>query len=193
MAAKSSIKPAARGEPVIKEVQAATLEELGRVGYRALRIEDVAARAGVHKTTIYRRWPEKADLVRETLQTTFDEAVTAPDTGSLRGDLLEIAHQVIALASSDYGQALIRMNMTEGATGELREIVESVRARKEGMRREILERARARGELRPEVDGELLMSTLVGSIHHSMFARGCAPASLNVEALVDLLVRGACV
>jgi AcrR family transcriptional regulator len=184
-------KTAARGEPIVKDVLAATLEELGRVGYRALRIEDVAARANVHKTTIYRRWPEKADLVRETLQTMFDERTSAPDTGSLRGDLLEIGNQVLTLASSGYGQALIRMAMTEGASGDLREIVDSVRSRKDAMRRKILDRARARGELRPEVDGELLMTTLVGSIHHSIFAMGCAPSAIDVTALVELLVFGA--
>lgn len=192
MAAHSTrSKTAVRGEPIVKDVLAATLEELGRVGYRALRIEDVAARANVHKTTIYRRWPEKADLVRETLQTMFDERISAPDTGSLRGDLLEIAQQVLTLASSGYGQALLRMAMTEGTSGDLREIVDSVRQSKEAMRRKIVDRARARGELRPDVDGELLMTTLVGSIHHSLFAMGCAPRAIDVTALVDLLIRGA--
>ena len=43
----------------------ATLEELALVGYGALRVEDVAARAAVNKTTVYRRWPEKVALVRD--------------------------------------------------------------------------------------------------------------------------------
>ena len=186
-------KTAVRGEPIVRDVLAATLDELGRVGYRAMRIEDVAARANVHKTTIYRRWPEKVDLVRETLLRTFEDRFTAPDTGSLRGDLIAVAHQVVALTTSGYGQAMIRMAMTEGADPELRQIVDSVRASKETMRRQIVDHARARGELRWDVDAELLMSTLIGSLHHSVFALGCAPRQLAVEPLVDLLLRGALV
>ena len=56
-----------RGEPVVQRVLDATIAEMARVGYRALRIEDVAARAGVNKTTVYRRWPEKGALLREAL------------------------------------------------------------------------------------------------------------------------------
>ncbi len=184
-------KTAARGEPIVKDVLAATLEELGRVGYHALRIDDVAARANVHKTTIYRRWPEKVDLVRDTLLSTFEDSFTPPDTGSLRGDLLAIARQVLALSTTGYGQALIRLAMTERTNGDLRNIVDSLRSAKEATRRQILDRARARGELRPDVDGELLMSTMVGSIHHSIFSIGRAPRELALEPLVDLLLHGA--
>src|ERR1039458_6440692 len=106
-------KSAPRGEPVVKDVFLATIRELGRVGYRALRIEDVAARANVHKTTVYRRWPTKADLVHETLHATFKESMPIPNTGSLRGDLLVVADQMLGFSVSANGQALVRMLMAE--------------------------------------------------------------------------------
>ena len=58
------IRSRGRSARVVQEVLTATAEELGRSGYAALRIEDVAERAGVNKTTIYRRWPTKAALVK---------------------------------------------------------------------------------------------------------------------------------
>ena len=54
------------------------------LGYASLRVEDVAARAGVNKTTIYRRWPAKSDLVIAALDALRDQTQIDPDTGSLR-------------------------------------------------------------------------------------------------------------
>src|SRR5262249_40598485 len=75
-----------RSERVVRAVLAATTAELGRVGYAALRMEDVATTAGVNKTTVYRRWPTKADLVGAAMRGLGAPAQPAPDTGSLRGD-----------------------------------------------------------------------------------------------------------
>jgi AcrR family transcriptional regulator len=184
-------KVATRGEPVVKDVLSATLAELGHVGYHALRIEDVAVRANVHKTTIYRRWPTKEELVRECLHDAFTENLQMPDTGSLRGDLLVVATQLLEFFSSANGQALVRMMMSESAEGELRKIVDSLRDAKERAPRQMIERAIARGQLPDGFDGELLMTTLVGSLHHAVFARCLAPSQVHVGPLVDLLLYGA--
>lgn len=182
---------ASRGAPVVEGVLRATIEEIGRVGYRALRIEDVAARAGVHKTTIYRRFPTKPDLVQATIQSAFDENLILPDTGSLRGDLLVVARRALDFALSATGQAVVRMVMTESTEDEVRTIVDSVVDAKEVVPRRILESALARGELRTNVDGRLLITTIVGSLHHAVFALGRVPSERDVEALVDLLLYGA--
>src|SRR5262245_2839968 len=82
--------PLVRGEPVVRGILGAALTELARTGYGALRIEDVAARAGVNKTTVYRRWSTKEDLVRAALLSITNDRFTPPNTGSLRTDLLQI-------------------------------------------------------------------------------------------------------
>lgn len=61
-----------RAANVVHRVVSATADELSRVGYAALRVEDVAARSGVHKTTIYRRWPTKTELVAATIMMMID-------------------------------------------------------------------------------------------------------------------------
>ena len=64
-------------------VLAATHDLLAEGGYEALRVEDVAARAGVHKTTLYRRWRTREQLVLEAMLERAFEHISVPDTASL--------------------------------------------------------------------------------------------------------------
>jgi AcrR family transcriptional regulator len=185
------LKRTSRGEPVIKGVLDAAREELAKVGYRALRIEDVAARAKVHKTTIYRRWPTKVELVHETLLSMFEENFSVPNTGTLRGDFLALAKLMLAFLATTSGQCLVRLMMTEGNERELQRIVESLRSVKEAPPRQIVAAAMARGELREGVSPDVLMCGLAGAMHHRIFALGVPPGEVEVEPIIDLLLYGA--
>src|SRR5450432_744304 len=83
---------APRGRPRSAEadraILAATLELLAERGLDAMSIEEVAARAGVGKTTIYRRWPSKGLLALDAFVISFRAEQPLPDTGTLRGDLV---------------------------------------------------------------------------------------------------------
>src|SRR5205085_4108016 len=83
---RTGIRVGGRSARVVAAVLQTTLEVLGQAGYNGLRIEDVALQAGVNKTTIYRRWPTRADLVIAAL-TTLAVPPTAIETGSLESDL----------------------------------------------------------------------------------------------------------
>ncbi len=179
-----------RGEPVVNEVLDATLAELSHVGYRALRIENVAARAGVHKTTIYRRWPEKVDLVEAALLRNFDDGFVAPDTGSLRADLFEVAKHMVQVSLGPTGKSLVRMVMAEHNEPDIARIVRALRRTKEKVPREIFARARVRGELREGVDGDLVIGMLAGTIHHMAFGLGCVPSAADLDAIVDVAAYG---
>ena len=74
----------------------ATADLLAEVGYEALTFEAVAQRAGVHKTTVYRRWPTKPDLVADAARERSVQLVEVPDTGTLLGDLTALARAVAA-------------------------------------------------------------------------------------------------
>ena len=102
----------------IQTILNATLEHLAFVGYRALRIEDIAIEAGVAKTTIYRRWPSKKELVQAAFESVTDSLVVK-DTGSLRGDLLALGREFLALASSTRGQSMLRICVAESADPQL--------------------------------------------------------------------------
>jgi AcrR family transcriptional regulator len=190
---KRRAKPRAlvRGEPVVRGVLEATLEELARAGYGALRIDDVAARAGVNKTTVYRRWPTKEELVRAALLSITSEWMTAPSTGALRTDLLEIGRQMIALGRSCEAQGLFRLFLAEGPDSELMTIARSMRQAHQAVPRSVIEAAEARGELAPGIDATMLFSAMVAPIKERLFMDREDVDEGFLVRLVDLLLYGA--
>jgi len=189
---RSPKKPAlVRGEPVVRGVLDATVEELAAVGYGALRIEDVAARAGVNKTTIYRRWPTKQDLVRAALQSVTVERVITPNTGSLRGDMLETGRHIASQMSSPGGRCFRRLLVTEERDPDLMAIAGSLREAFQAAPRPIIEAARARGELAQGIDALQLFPVLAGAVQHRLFLEHEDVDDGFLERLVDLLLVGA--
>ncbi len=180
-----------RGDAVVVKILGATREELAKVGYRALRVEDVAVRADVHKTTIYRRWPTKKDLVQDAMSSLVDEHHVVPDTGTLRGDLIEILRNLTQFMTSVAGQGVMRMVMAESAEPEVLQICDSIRASREEADRAFLDRAIARGELRGDVDRELLLGLLFGSVHHRLFIMNQRVDDLYLGRIVDFVLLGA--
>jgi AcrR family transcriptional regulator len=190
---KRKPKPRAlvRGEPVVRGVMEATLEELARTGYGALRIEDVAARARVNKTTVYRRWPTKEELVRAALLSITSDRIVEPNTGALRTDLLEMARGLAALMGSCEGQGLFRMILAAGPDSELMAIARSMKKGHDAVPRSVIEAAAARGELAPNVDVMLLFGLLAPAIHHRLMMEREDVDDGYLVRLVDLLLFGA--
>jgi AcrR family transcriptional regulator len=82
-----------RGEPRERAILSAVIDLLGEAGYEAMTMDAVAARAHASKTTIYRRWPGKSELVRAAVDAYIaGRVLRTADTGSLRGDLLSVLH-----------------------------------------------------------------------------------------------------
>lgn len=180
-----------RGEAIVHGVLAATLEELARAGFRALKIDDVALRAGVNKTTIYRRWPTKIELVRAAMASEADCKILPPDTGSLRADLLVIGRTFVDLASSPEGQSLMRMMVAEGSDPEVADLEKALRATFEGVPRSIVTSAVARGELAPGGDHMILLDAFIGAIHHRIFMMNEPVSDELLARLADILLLGA--
>jgi AcrR family transcriptional regulator len=176
---------------VVRGVLTAALEELGQVGYGALRIEDVAARAGVNKTTVYRRWPTKEDLVRSALLAMAVDKFVVPNTGSLRTDLLEIARRMVAMTRSCEGQSLFRAVLAEGPGSELMAIAKSLRKVHEAVPRSVIEAAQARGELAPDIDAMMLFDVLVAAINRRLFMDREDIDDAYLDRLLSLLLLGA--
>jgi AcrR family transcriptional regulator len=185
-------KPVIRGEAVVRRALNATLHELGGVGYAALKVENVATRARVNKTTIYRRWPTKEALVRAALLSIgkSHESLPVPNTGSVREDLLTVARRILVLARSPEGRVTMRMLAAESPRSELGRIAESVRKRHDATSLVILERARKRGELRANIDISLLFEAMRAACIQMILRTGGLTASF-VAKLIDLLLSGA--
>src|SRR5664280_783734 len=93
-------RPGGRSARVRAAVLEATLDQLAESGYDGLSFEAVAVRAGVHKTTLYRRWSDRTDLVLDAMLELSSQTVPVPDFGSVRADLLAIARGIAGNLSS---------------------------------------------------------------------------------------------
>lgn len=181
---------------MIRRVLDSTLQEIARVGYQGLRIEDVAARAKVNKTTIYRRWPTKKDLVRTALLKLVDSKFAGfealPDSGSLRGDMLAAAQYGIRALQMPDSESLLRISMTERADPEVIAIGKSIQAHRRILLRGIFDRAKARGEFSGDLDLMMLILDLLrGALIGKMFLERETPDEEWLKRVVDLLLYGA--
>ncbi len=168
------------------------LQQLAKVGFERLSIPEVADLAGVNKTSIYRRWPSKAELVRDALDAAMNHAEQAPDTGELRGDLVELARNVASFAQSPAGAAIVRIMHAEGGNSELRAL--GNRAYREASKLGpwvVLNRAQARGELNSDANFSLVLFTIAGAIMHRVFVEQRDVPDEFLEQLVDLVLFGA--
>jgi AcrR family transcriptional regulator len=171
----------------------ATLELLAEVGFERLTMEQVQRRAGVGKATIYRRWASKSELVKEAIQF-FSAELPVPDTGALRTDYAIVAAAVVAIAQDRNAALLMPRLLTEVSHDpELHaiftaQLVEPRRA----VVRTLFERAIARGEVRDDVDVELVTDMLVGPVLYRFMIEGddLRPAAERAPRVLDLLLSG---
>jgi AcrR family transcriptional regulator len=96
----------ARGQATTEALHRAVQELLEEVGYRALTIEGVAARSGVAKTSIYRRWPSKAEMVFDLILHSSAELPAMEDRGSLTGDIEALSARIVALVAGPLGRRI---------------------------------------------------------------------------------------
>lgn len=158
-------RPGGRSARVRADVLAATLDALAVVGYASLSLEDVATRAGVHKTTIYRHWPTKAELVTDALLDRSQRHIPVPDTGTLAGDLTALGRTLIRNLRSPDGRRTAKTLVAVAATSpEVAKQAAAFWAERVQAARIIVERAQVRGEIAADVDPTLVIETLLGPI-----------------------------
>ena len=168
----------------------ATLAVLDESGYGGLALEAVTRRAGTTKPAIYRRWPNRQQLVLSALGRRMG-APTAPDTGCTLCDLDECLKVFVAvfrrMPPGVIGPLFAECAGDRGLRGAfMTTLFDPPRAAV----RDTLERARARGDLRSDVDIELMLD-LLGSLIHYRVLFGHAPTSdAEIEGAVEALLGG---
>jgi AcrR family transcriptional regulator len=181
-----------RSEASHQAIIRATLELLVETGYRSLTMEGVRARAGVGKATIYRRWSSKEELVRDAVVFMHDD-LEAPDTGSLRGDYEGMASLVRSAAQRAGAATLMPRLLGDAANDpELHAIFyDNLVAPRRAQMRAILERAVARGEIRDDVDIELIIDLFAGPVVYRLLITGGDLSQLHaVDEQLDVLLYG---
>jgi AcrR family transcriptional regulator len=159
-------RPAGRGPMVCAAVLAATLTELAENGYTALTFDSVARRAGVHKTTVYRRWKDRESLVADAMIDLAATKVPFPDTGDIDTDLRRLARSFVTFLNSPTGKAVAAATLSDA--GRIPEIADAKRRFFEDRFRRaqpVISAAIARGELPSATDPAELVRTLVAPIY----------------------------
>jgi AcrR family transcriptional regulator len=179
----------ARADRAILEV---TLELIAEVGVHEFRTEDIAARAGVGKGAIYRRYRSKDELVTAAVGALVSEEIAVPDTGSTRADLVVLMQEAVGLYRGSRAGRLMR-NLV-GAIAQNPELARSVRdGFLAGRRRaltEVLLRGVERGDLRPDLDVELALDVLGGPLFYRLLVTGGPLDERLAEGVADLILRG---
>jgi AcrR family transcriptional regulator len=188
--------PVPRGRPRSQEadraILTATVELLAERGLTAMSIEEVAARAGVGKTTIYRRWPSKGLLALDAFVASFREQQPLPETGTLRGDLLAALHAwVRAVTQTPMGSMLTALIAEAQHDPELRgawrdRVIEPLRSQ----HRIMLDRAIARGEIPASVDREVVLDLFFGAAEHRLLLGHLPMTDDFITQVVDVILAG---
>lgn len=181
-----------RSERVVQQVLEATVAELAASGYRAFRMDQVSERAGVNKTTIYRRWASRRQLVAAAFEWMRQRVreVPLPDTGSLERDLVEAFRRRTSFGRGIEGRAWAQL-LAERREPEVSAIIGDAVAERSGGWYAMVTRAVARGELPAGTDPRLLLGML-GAVADSWPARtGGRLQGAELEAVVRTVIVGA--
>lgn len=185
-------RPGGRAKRVRQAVLAATTHLLDELGYDSVTYEGIANRAGVHKTTVYRRWPSKAELVAEAVGLHSDEHVPIPNTGSLTSDLAALAAAVAANITSVGGARRSKSIVAAAATSD--EVADAMRrfmTQRVALAEPIVTDAVDRGELPPGTDARTVIEALVGPIWYRLLLTGEPIDDAFLATLVRLVETGA--
>jgi AcrR family transcriptional regulator len=139
----------------------ATLELLAEVGFDVMSIEAIAARAGIGKTTIYRRYSSKAELVADAIESIREEMVI-PDTGNLHGDIDALIQNAAQITLSPIGRKTVAMIIGSAASNDRFARIywtKYLQPRRQAFAI-VIERAKARKEISIDLDSDLVFDTM---------------------------------
>lgn len=193
--ASAPARAARRGRPRDERcdvaITAAALALLRERGFPGVTVEAVAARAGVGKATIYRRWPSREALVADVLRSVTSELAVV-DTGDLRADLKRFARALARHLAEHLGGGLLPALVASAvADPEVRALLQRLAAERRTGPVALVRRAVARGELRPGTDPEVLVDLIAGPLFYRLLISGGSLSPRAVDRLVDTVLAGA--
>jgi AcrR family transcriptional regulator len=167
------VRTGGRSTRVREAVLSAVLQELNVNGYAALSVEAVASRAGVNKTTIYRRWPTLDDLLVDALTTWSEDAIPGVDTGSIETDLLTLGRELADQLNGGVGRQIVAVVLTAGLRSpQLREATRRYFDQQAVRATPVVTQAIDRGELPANTDTNALLTTFRAPLFYRMVTTG---------------------
>lgn len=170
----------------------ATLELLAEVGYERLSMDAIAARAGVGKTTIYRRYSSKEELVADAIESLREEIVI-PDTGSLWSDLDLIIESAAKTTLTPLGRQILALILSSASSSpQFAQVywTKYLLPRREGFR-VVIERAKERNEIQADIDSDLVFDLLSGvMLYAQIFPPTTEPFEAYIRRALALFLKG---
>jgi AcrR family transcriptional regulator len=162
-------RPGGRTARTTEAVYEAAIAELGDRAYDEVGMDSIAARAGVHKTTVYRRWGTKDRVLAEALDRAAEQRVTVPDTGDVGRDLRALALAVQKVLTSRDGAATARaLAAAAPRSAEIRGVIQKFWASRMTLVGPIVERAVTRGQLPAGTDADELLKHLSAPLYQRL-------------------------
>jgi AcrR family transcriptional regulator len=169
MTMPGTVRPGGRTARTAAAVFAAAVEELSARDYSDISVESIAARAGVHKTTVYRRWGSKEEIIRQTLIGAAAARIQVPDTGTFAADVQTLARSVQAVLSVPQGAAITRALVIGALSSpEIAGLMEQFWAARLEAISVIVDRAIGRGELAAGTDAAALMHAIAAPLYYEL-------------------------
>jgi AcrR family transcriptional regulator len=178
-----------RSAKVREAVLHATLQALDEHGYSGLTISEIARRAGVHATSIQRRWGSLENVLLEALLGYSRQKLPIPNAGSLRGDLLAFARSLTRHLGTPTGETVLRILAAAEADSALAANRTQIIKARYDLTRVMVERAADRGELNPGTDPRLAVELLVAPLNLRKLM-GEPIDDKFVKQVVETLLRG---
>jgi AcrR family transcriptional regulator len=189
-------EPGKRGRPRSEEADRAILsaatELLAERGLSGMSMEEVAARAGVGKATVYRRWSSRGALALDAFLAEFEEQQPVPDTGTFRGDLLSALRAWIRSVTRTPAGRILAGLVAEAqrdpalAVAWREHVIEPLRARNAIL----VERAIERGEIPADTDADIVLDMMFGAAYHRLLQGHRPLTDQFARGVVDLIVAG---
>ena len=180
-----------RDEAVRQRILKAALALMEETTFAQVTVESIAERAGASKATVYRWWPNKAAVAIEAFREAVTPELPFPDTTSLRADLQTQGRNFARLLSGSGGRMLRSFIIAARSDPDVAVAFRSIWSeprRKEA--KEMLRRKQASGQLRKDVDLDLVLDALYGPLYYRSLVKNEPPAQKYAESLVDLVLIG---
>ncbi|ONI89627.1 TetR family transcriptional regulator [Actinosynnema sp. ALI-1.44] len=182
-------RPGGRTARLRERMLAAATELVAQHGIGGLRYEEVAEVAGVNKTSVYRNWPDKVQLVTDALSSFAADTLSVNDSGDLRADLVDFLMALADSLATPQGRALLAVVTSAWENTEMHEILQTVQTRRGESLRLRVGNAIERGEL-PPVDVQFLTEMMSGPVHLAHRRSRQPFTRKDAEQVIDVVLAG---
>jgi AcrR family transcriptional regulator len=172
------------------KVLSAAIDLLAERGYSGFSIDAIVRRTGVAKTTLYRHWPSRADLLVAVIKE-LEGGGPLPSTGSVRQELLEFFAGRVRIAQTQrWERSMPALVEAAAHDSELADIVAALTTQSLEQISTLMRRGQDRGELRGDFDVDLAASVLMGTFVFQRLLLNISPTSHQVSTVVDMILHG---